>query len=224
MCIIAYSPYGEKIKNNTMANCFLAHQDGAGIMFRCSSGIAYVKGIMTIPTLKKRYKEMLAMFPGAEHAIHFRTGTSGEDEFGCTHPFPLSDCYFELHMLSGIADRMLMHNGILGHGDNGLSDTQVYVKDILHPMKEILHQQPIQDLIEDHIGAYNKFLIFDKEESYLLGDWIEDDYFYYTNSDYLPRIKKTSWKYYIDVKKQIDDMYGDDFNEDSYLQRWKDTL
>jgi hypothetical protein len=224
MCIIAYSPYGEKIKNSILTNCFLAHQDGAGIMFRCSSGIAFVKGLITVSDLKKRYKEMLAMFPDSEHAIHFRTGTSGIDELGCTHPFPISDCYFELHTLSGIAKRMLMHNGILSHGEDGLSDTQVYVKDILHPMRTILKQKPIQDMIEEHIGDYNKFLIFDKDDSYMLGSWIEDDMFYYTNNDFkrCPRISK--WNRKMQYGCNFYEDYKDDWNEKSYLTKWKDSL
>ena len=187
MCIIVYSPDGDIVKNSILRNCFANHRDGAGIMVRCSSGIAFMKGLMNLKDLKKTYKEIMEMFPNAEHAIHFRTGTSGKDAFGCTHPFPLSEDRDDLHVLSGIAKRTLMHNGILSHGHEDLSDTQLYVKDILYPMRHILGRQPIQDMIEDHIGGYNKFLIFDKDDTYLLGHWVGDDNFWYSNEDYKPK-------------------------------------
>jgi hypothetical protein len=190
MCIIVYSPTGERIKDDVLINCWNNHDDGAGIVIRdYDNAIHYIKGLMDIEMVLEYYEDIMSDNPECEHAVHFRTGTSGKDPVGCTHPFPISNIEDDLMRLYGNdVDSIMMHNGILGHGENNLSDTQVYVRDILYPLRNELDNPALHKLIECNID-WSKILIMTKEDTYLLGDWILDGELYYTNKDYKPRHK-----------------------------------
>lgn len=188
MCIIVYSPLGERIKDEILMNCWNNHDDGAGMIIRDdNNGIHYIKGLMDIEMVREYYDNIMSDNPECEHAVHFRTGTSGKDAVGCTHPFPISEKEDDLMRLYGNdVDQVMMHNGILGHGEGNLSDTQVYVRDILYPLRKELDNPALHKLIECNID-WSKILIMTKEDTHLLGDWILDGDFYYTNRDYKPR-------------------------------------
>jgi predicted glutamine amidotransferase len=198
MCIIAYSPYGERIKKSILKQCFAYHGDGAGIMVRDEDGwIAYSKGLMSFTAFYSEYREILSQFPECEYALHFRTGTSGLNELGCTHPFPLSNEETELNRLEGFVEYAMMHNGIVGRGEECLSDTQVYVRDYLYPLRDVIDDERVQELIETHIGDYNKFLIMTRKDTHLIGNWIEDNEIWYSNRDFEERVIVRDWRNYI---------------------------
>jgi len=185
MCIIAYSPMGMKINKSILKRCFRIHRDGAGIMVRDEDGfVAFSKGLMTFSQFYLEYRDILQQYPGCEYAVHFRTGTSGEDDLGCTHPFPITDDEDELLRLVGYSDQAMMHNGIVGKGDGYFSDTQCYVRDYLYPLQNLLEIPSVQEMIGKHIGSYNKFLIMGIKDTHMIGDWIEDKGFYYSNYDF----------------------------------------
>lgn len=224
MCIIVYSPLGEIVKDIVLDNCWNHHWDGAGIIIRDDNNmIYYLKGLLDIDSLKMNYKDIMSDNPGCEHAIHFRTGTSGTDPYGCTHPFPITDKVDDLMSLYGLIDMGMMHNGILGHGEDNLSDTQVYVRDVLHPLRNELNNPALHKLIENNID-WSKILIMTKEDTYLLGDWILDGDFYYSNRDYKPRhtlsiVKRDGDFYYTNKDYKQDRTLsviknGIEFNED----------
>lgn len=185
MCIIAYSPLGRTIKKSILKRCFKKHKDGAGIMVRDEDGfIAFSKGLMTFNAFYSEYKDMLLQYPDCEYAVHFRTGTSGFMPLGCTHPFPITEDEDELHRLVGYSDQAMMHNGIVGQGDGYLSDTQCYVRDYLYPLQDKLEIPVVREMIGKHIGSYNKFLIMGIKDTHMIGDWVENKGFFYSNDDY----------------------------------------
>lgn len=115
MCVIAYKakdvrfPSKERVEEMWDAN-----PDGAGIMWRDNktNKIRFVKGFMRLNKLNKWIAKNRKWLEEVECALHFRITTHGGTSKGNCHPF-VCDCDTDSHLLSGEADFVMMHNGVL---------------------------------------------------------------------------------------------------------------
>lgn len=137
-----------------------SNSDGVGVMYAFDGRLVVEK------LLPKDGKEFVQFYNehihGRECAFHLRMKTHGHIDLINCHPYEILN--YEDH---GI-DLWLMHNGIL-HTDNKAditkSDTWHYINDYLRPMlidnPDFAFHPSFNDLISDHIGSSNKFVIMD---------------------------------------------------------------
>lgn len=191
MCIIAYSPKGSTIKEETIRIMFKGNPDGAGLMWKPSEfgPVEIRKGFFKVEDLIKAYNEIPVE---CEKAIHCRIATSGKVSVACCHPFPVrskADAMMEARDRAEIA---LMHNGMINYCTpvqgmkSPYSDSMLFAKRFLYPLAKQLDQECIQELIEN--STTSRLLIMRQgKETLTLGDWKFEDGVYYSNGNYKER-------------------------------------
>ena len=215
MCIIVYKPTTAKMPNKkTLIKCWNNNKDGAGYMFPSKGNVIIKKGFMkwndfytSLKSDMKRYGEFTPF------VLHFRIQTQGGVNPQCTHPFPLSDDMNELMKLRNKTPIGIAHNGIIDLTSSGYrtqvtySDTMKFITDYL---SLIIHDKSYYKdkdkllLIERLIDS--KMAIMDGDgHTELIGDFIEDNGCYFSNSYYKEeRYKKTKL-----TNDDIIDSYGE---------------
>jgi len=208
MCVIVHKERGIDLPSEEiLQKCFTKNPDGSGILVgRKDSKIMEIhKGFMTFDDFKKAYKE-LNLTKDDEIVFHFRITTSGGTNPENCHPFPISCSVKDLKATRINTTRALVHNGVLGQGDTLLkiSDTQVFVKDILSrkEISDYLDDEEVQKIINSYAGTSNKFFVADSEKGIFkrFGNWHKDEESgcFFSNS---------YWKSYPRSKSYIND-YG----------------
>jgi len=171
MCLIMYSPEGQLPPQQVWQDASKDNPDGVGVM--SERGIVkwvgrkgYNKAWRHINRLSKA---------GVPYAVHFRWRTHGATSRDMCHPHQTE------------LGSYVMHNGVLGPTSNAAtsdkSDTALYVDWFLHGISD---WQPVQPLIEAHIGIGNKFVIMDERKQFHIfneyvgvyhrGIWYSNDY------------------------------------------------
>lgn len=183
MCIAIYKPQNVKMPSKeTLKICFNNNPDGAGYMLLKNGKIYGKKGFMT-------FKSFWSSFNAEGYtqkdsvAIHFRIGTSGELSESFTHPFPISDKPKELKKLSFVSNMALIHNGIIGAGTKEMSDTMLFIKDVLFPLSNHFEKDEIIQAISGMTKG-NRLLIVKGHKVVMTGDWQKNEGVYYSNDTY----------------------------------------
>lgn len=188
MCIIAYAPRGQQIKEEVIRRMFQGNPDGAGIMWKPSdsSQVEILKGFMKIDDLLNAYSKIPVE---CEKAIHCRIATAGKVSVGCCHPFPVRAKTNAMKQAQDSAYMALMHNGIIDYCNpvQGMqadySDSMVFAAQVLYPLQKQLDTAAIQLLIEN--STTSRLLIFRKDaETLMFGNWKYEDGIYYSNDNY----------------------------------------
>lgn len=216
MCIIAIKFKGQKMFNEkTIRTMFANNPDGAGYMFHDGKQVVIRKGFMDVDTLLASLQSQ--DFTNTNVVLHFRIGTSGKlDTLNC-HPFPV----YGANKIYCKTDVALAHNGVLKAFEpsykSPINDTQVFIQKMLKPLKKgFQYDEGTLNLIRHIIGT-NKFAILDKNNVVtLIGDFIEDDGYVYSNASYLPKPKP----YKAQKQSQFDWLWDND--EDMYDDLWSD--
>ena len=156
MCVIAYKPVGVAVPSeDVLHNCFLSNPHGAGvaIIHPGATSVEVHKGFMKFDDLRTFVNTNVTQFDAV--AYHFRITTAGGTSPGNCHPFPVSSDVNALKALDYTARFVLMHNGILGKGDEkaGLSDTQLYVRDKLAPRNIRSIESVKRDVAAETVGS-----------------------------------------------------------------------
>lgn len=219
MCIIIAKYKGTKLpKKETLENCFYNNNDGAGIAYTHNGKVFIDKGYNKFEEFYKQLKALDKKYNLKKEnvVLHFRIGTSGNMDARATHPFPISDNVKKLQAprLNNLSVAVA-HNGIIKDyaykNDDGLSDTQNFIKDFLQPLQMLDNQfykyKKIQQLIEKTIDS--KLAIIDEKTIILIGQFEQGtDGNWYSNQSYKNDYFKLS-KYY--------DYYNDyDYNFKTY--------
>ena len=170
--------------NEVLKRCWDKNSDGAGIMYRRGDRIQIEKGFMRW----SRFRKALATHSFDKDSVvvmHFRIGTSGGNIAENTHPFPLSNKVSELKRLKISTTQAMVHNGILGSGEEKMSDTQVFVRDVLSSkgVKQSLTDIGVRTLIGKHVSG-SRILIWDDKVIWRWGSWEEEDGIFYSNTGY----------------------------------------
>lgn len=168
-----------------LADFFSYNSDGVGVM-RSEQGQLIVE-----KTLPKTADEFIHFYrthiQGFDCAWHLRMRTHGATDLLNCHPYEV------LNESDHGISMWLMHNGILHTGnkaDTSKSDTYHYIADYLRPMlsknPDFAFTNAFHNLIGDHIGASNKFVLMDNhnrmavinesEGVYWGGLWLSNEY------------------------------------------------
>lgn len=216
MCIIAIKPQGKEMFLDTqLETMFTNNPDGAGYMFWHNGKVYIKKGFMTLDALKKSLNKYY--LTDTNVILHFRIGTSGNfDELNC-HPYPV----YQKNATVCTTDLGMAHNGILHdftpNRHSPINDTQVFIQTVLRELdKGFQNDEDKLFLINVMIGS-NKFAFLDSNNKItLVGDFIEDDGYIYSNSSYLPRKPK---KTVLKPKYQMADFW-EDSDETGFWKDW----
>ena len=217
MCIIAYAPKGVKIEERTIKTMFSCNPDGAGIMWKPLNGgsVEIRKGFMKVEELIKAWSEIPV---DCEKAIHCRIATSGKISKECCHPFPVRP---KTSMMKKTVDKCymaLMHNGVIHQctPTKGIkadySDSMLFAAKYLYPLQKMIDKDCVKDLLESF--STSRLLIMRAgAETIMLGNWIEDNGVYYSNSTY----KDIGYGYYGDWRKSKTSKVDNDYPEYSWI-------
>jgi hypothetical protein len=199
MCIIVYHPKGSKLPSKeTLERCWDKNDDGAGFMIHREGGLRVRKGFMSFEDFWCAFRSE-KLKGEDEFAIHFRWATSGGVSKENCHPFPITEDENFMRRLKfkpkeGL-NLALMHNGVLGKGEGNLSDTMVFVRDILAPVSYYLRAVEVLDLIENLMDT-GKLMFYIDGVFHATGGWVEDKETgcWYSNSGFKePKVIKSAW-------------------------------
>lgn len=198
MCIIAYKPKGiQAPQKAVLQTCFNNNPDGAGLLLlrKDSNIISIYKGFFSFDSF---YQVAKSLDIGIDDiaVYHFRIATSGLIDAGNCHPFPISNVVQDLTATYIETDKAFVHNGIIGKGKGKLSDTMIYVKDKLFPMRHSLSVKKTQKKIEkDTMGSRTITIDTVTNTILLTGEWIDIDGVKFSNSTYRKRESSFSKKW-----------------------------
>ena len=186
MCIIAIKPQGKKMFTaDEIMTMYGNNPDGAGFMYADNGKVIVEKGYMDAAELIMDLSER--DLTDKTVVLHFRIGTSGYfNELNC-HPFPI----YGKNAISMKTDLAMAHNGILRAYEppkkSDINDTQVFIRNVLRPLKKgFLKNKDVLFLIQELIGT-NKLAFLDGNgDLTLIGDYIEDNGYIYSNTSYKP--------------------------------------
>lgn len=214
MCVIAYSAKGKEAPTEeTLKKMWETNPDGAGFAYIGKNGnVVYKKGFMTFESLMKELKP-LDRFTNTDFAIHFRIGTSGKNDAGTCHPFPIETEYGALRKTEGEVDAVLFHNGILGQGGqiNSLSsDTQDFVSATAPLFKKYFKSKARDAFINDCITGSKLLVMYKNNRIKLYGKWETDGDLFVSNLNY-----KYRYDYYGQAKIWTpEDGWYDDWDDE----------
>jgi predicted glutamine amidotransferase len=191
MCIIAVKKGGQKMfPEETLRMMFANNPDGAGIMWydRSRRKVGYRKGFMKVENL-------IEFINGRDWTnepvvLHFRIGTSGHKTKLCTHPYPV----YDRNHVSGFTDLAVCHNGVLSNYfpgyNSAINDSLNFTQKVLSKLDpSFIHDSDKLMLIEELIGTSKLAFIDNTGDITLLGNFIEDDGYIYSNQSYKPKEK-----------------------------------
>ena len=214
MCIAIYVPTGKNIKDEQIRNAFANNGDGAGVMHYDKYGrVQYSKGFMTVESLLAYWHNNTTdKFP---RAIHCRIATSGKVSKGCCHPFPITDNIEDMMKPHGKSKTgCIMHNGVFTKytPKEGMlspySDTMVFTKKVIYPLREILNNTGVDELMSDITSRVLVFLPNYEVHKYGTWKYNEEDGFYASNDTYeYDDGWKTEWKKWYSPTTYLSDDY-----------------
>ncbi len=188
MCVAIYKDSGVKSPSmETFKKCWDANPDGAGYAWVRKDGkIEWRKGFMEFAEFAESLAK-LGKLDERQMLFHFRIGTSGGNIPANTHPFPISANPDDLRKLSGVADAVLMHNGVLPFKgrEKTLSDTMELA---LRIAESGATPKGAVKLIEDM--THDRILVMWKGGGVQgIGGWEKEDGVWYSNLTW--KVKRT---------------------------------
>lgn len=208
MCIIIAKYKGNKLpKKEILENCFYNNNDGAGIAYTHNGRVYIDKGYNKFEEFYKHLKKLDKSYnlKNENVVLHFRIGTSGNMDARATHPFPISSSAKKLQApkLSNL-HIAVAHNGVIPayayKNNEGLSDTQNFIKDFLEPLQELnknfYKNDKILQVIQKECAS--KLALIDSSSITLIGQFEKAiDGNYYSNGSYKADYYKAAYsKYY----------------------------
>lgn len=161
MCLLVVQPAtAPTLSQAWLEDFYASNSDGVGIM-RSVDGELLVEKIL--PVNAQEFVEFYRNhIDGHDCAFHLRMKTHGNIDMENCHPYEV------FNKAEHGVDVWLMHNGILSTGnaaDVTKSDTWHYIRDYLRPMLanniDFIFTEAFAEIIGEHIGASNKFVIMD---------------------------------------------------------------
>lgn len=194
MCIIVSKPKGIDVPEmNVLKNCFVNNSDGCGFAYNHNGKVIIKKGFMEFEDFKQELKKV-GNLKEKGIVFHFRITTHGFSIKANTHPFPIDNKLKQLQALRISTDLAMAHNGIISSVNvsykGNKSDTMAFIAEQVAYMKEIdsefYKNVGFQNLMLSL--SHSKLSFIDKEgDIYNLGDFIEDDGVFYSNTSYKTR-------------------------------------
>lgn len=161
MCLLVIqNKTAPMLSDDWLRDFYSSNPDGIGVMYSQNNQLIIEK------TLPKSANDFIKFYKdhvfGRDCAFHLRMKTHGNIDLENCHPYEV------LNQREHGIDLWLMHNGIL-HTDNKKdatkSDTWHYIRDYLIPIlqnnPEFAFHDSFVELISEHIGTGNKFVLMD---------------------------------------------------------------
>lgn len=217
MCIIiAKDKIGRLPTEAELRNSFNYNSDGAGFMYVDNGKVVIDKGYMNCDAFIKRYNTLLNKYNNFNNkslVIHCRIGTSGKNNKGNTHPYPITDDVKKLRTKHLTSENIgIAHNGIIhGYGTvTGLNDTQEYISKFLYPLyrhyKDFYKNNDM--LYQMKLATNSKFVILDKTDTlYYVGEFTDDKGLKFSNTSY-------RYSYYTSYSYGYNKTYNNDYKYD----------
>lgn len=187
MCIAIFKPAGAPLPTTeALQNSFDNNPDGAGFMYLQDGNVRICKGYMAWSDFEAAYNKH-AFTEADTIGLHFRITTAGGTSKGNCHPFPLSADERSLKSQCITAPYAMMHNGIMGYGERGLSDTQVFIRDIAsHPLfaGRLWEDKDVQAFLAHYSMGSRLCFLHGDGRYFLSGDWNEENGVFYSNTSH----------------------------------------
>lgn len=206
MCIIAHKAKGVDCPSDEVIRaCFENNPDGAGVAIvrPGSKTVEIHKGFMEVSDFLDFVDS--AVSPKDIATYHFRITTSGGTNPHNCHPFPISDNVKDLKALSITSRFAFIHNGVIGNGSPSLSDTQLYVKDVLaHIQMKSLTKNIVDRIAQETEGSRTVTIDAQYSQVAMTGKWINDKEtgLSFSNSSYEKRYYQGFFEDYFDMPIQ----------------------
>ena len=204
MCIIVNKPKGvEMPSKEILKNCFNHNKDGAGLMYALKNKVQIHKGFMDFDSFYDYLMKLGTMYDLKEHAIimHFRISTGGNVDGGNCHPYPITKNEKALRKEHVTTDIGMAHNGIISLYNKKygiLNDTQQFILGCVSTLKDLnkdfLKDKAAVNLLATVAGSKLCFLDGDENVT-MIGNFIEDDGVFYSNTNYKPYTNYGYWGY-----------------------------
>lgn len=195
MCIVIIKPINVKFPTeDVLRNCFENNPHGAGFMYCKNKQVHIKKGFMTFDAFRDALASE-ALTTKDLVIMHFRIMTAGDIKPAHCHPFPISGNIKDLEATNIIAKAALAHNGIIDIESGNISDTMVFVRDILSKIN--YKDKTIFKLIKMATSESKLAILTGKGKLFTTGNWIKNSHCYYSNSSYEKAkidISFSSWK------------------------------
>ncbi len=200
MCVISVLPKGKekngKVVEDFITSGFHSNTQGSGFMWKKanSNRIGISKGYFNLEQLLKSYKKMKFTIDD-EVVVHHRIGTSGNKDGANTHPFYLHEDISICTKTEGLENLIAVcHNGVFSHSKigkymtTGYSDTVAFAnKYMTQPgLIELLIHNPdtFESVTDDFVDSDKLCFLFPDKDLLMIGNYIEDDGYYHSNSGY----------------------------------------
>jgi len=212
MCIIVAVPENAAMPTvETLRECFMSNPDGAGFMYADGKRVNIRKGFMTFDEFMEALDEE-CIPDGSALVMHFRIATHGKVSAACCHPFPLTDDANAMRSPRAEARWGVAHNGIIqGRSTNDTwSDSMDFIAGVMAPLAHLhpsfMYSDDAKELLKG--ACKSKLAIMNHAgELMLVGEFVEDDGVFYSNTSYLP--SRYGWTSYKSVWDRYDyDDYG----------------
>lgn len=198
MCVIAFSPKGTELPTKEqLTDMWLTNPDGAGYAYINRGKVVYRKGFMTLNALLEELEPNRERFKNTNFAVHFRIGTSGNNDKRTCHPFPISTNFSDLIKTEGEANAVLFHNGIIG--DGGItaptsSDTQDFVIAFAPLLRKHIKSNARLHFLNEATAGNRLLAMYGNGKYNMFGDWKLDGDIFVSNTNYQNHY--TSYTYY----------------------------
>lgn len=200
MCVIAIKPKDTALPSDEIIKqMWDRNKDGAGFMYVKDKKVVISKGYMNYDDLKKALTDLsteVDIFT-TPVVLHFRITTHGGTSAENTHPFPVSDKEEHLKALDVICQIGMAHNGIISSvpKEDTLSDTQIYIRDIITPLVRISSTntflEKYKTLIDSTSGASRLVFLDNDGNLVTFGNFTEENGIKYSNTTFKPTITYT---------------------------------
>jgi hypothetical protein len=220
MCIIAVFKRGKRPDKETIQRMMTANRDGVGIAWNTGKHLYYKKGLQTVAEVEKLIEKMRRVGGVKDIIFHARIGTSGGISAEKCHPYPLSadPDTLDRTTYSGGAP-VVFHNGVFSIDiEDGLNDSQTFVKNMLYPLYKSdpqgLRRGRYDYLIEMAVSGSRLVIMYPDGFRAFGNGWAEEDEAWYSNTGYKPA---TSYAY---GSRWYD--YHDDWYDEDYMDDWEE--
>jgi predicted glutamine amidotransferase len=189
MCIIVAIPANKVVSEETLHNCWVANDHGAGFMYpnQNDEELVVKKGLMTWEDFIQAYRQVPS---DINRVIHFRIKTHGNSDEKNTHPFLISD-------------RLgFVHNGVISgvtHTNKDMNDTWHFSEQFLKPMHKadgkFLNKEWNMKLLGNYIGGSKLVFMNHKGQMWFVNESkgiTEEDGVWYSNTSYKSKVKVTT--------------------------------
>ena len=187
MCIIIGKPLNvDKPSDETLRYCATANRDGIGIAYTRNNHVCIKKDFADVEAFITWLGENIKVTDAC--MIHFRNASTGAEDQGNRHPFPLTRKNKRLRAVESITDIAVAHNGTFKDfgSHKKYSDTLLFIKEVLADpiIRNNIASEAISELIKGYIGT-SKLAMLHRDGSIVeFGTFYQEHGLLYSNTNW----------------------------------------